>query len=361
MYKTNNFNPFKYSSKKDNLETHDHFHRKNSSLSPDKIYFFRTSLFTEKSKNFILQMTSFEKNKTINSSNIIKEVNTPKINTFINPPKTSIKLKKGKINFSNNKNVNKSDIESNDNLNLKEKSELSRNPITNKSSNDLIPQKITNKMNDARKENKSMTVDKKESINNQNKNRKKLIAIKNLKKVKNEKKITPLNNIINANNNNEKTLIANYFNQNHSLINLVNAHSKQKQIITKNIVPKIETNHKIKYRLKSQKDSKQKTEKKNIISFKGIKNKNLEKELKYLKVINNIYNKKSTIFDENLYISRYKLGYYHGKRNNRYANIHSNFNVNNNMNSNSNVKSTMLSDSKKTNKNNNFNRRTIFI
>ena len=50
MYKTNNFNPFNYSGKKNNLETNDHLHKKNANLSPDKIYFFRTSLFTEKSK-----------------------------------------------------------------------------------------------------------------------------------------------------------------------------------------------------------------------------------------------------------------------------------------------------------------------
>ncbi len=359
MYKTNNFNPFNYSGKKNNLETNDHLHKKNANLSPDKIYFFRTSLFTEKSKNFILKMNSCEKNKSVfNSSNINREINTPKINTFIHPGRTTIKLKKGKINFSQNKSINKSDMENNDNLYLKEKNELSRNPIINKSSNDLINKKITNKISNARKGNKSMTIDHKESINNQNKNRRVRVAIKNLKKMKNDKIISPLNNIINANNTNKQNLISNYFNQNHSLINLVNANSRQKQIITKDIVPKIETNHKIKYRLKSQKGPNKNGENKNIISFKGIKNKNLQKDLKYLKIINNNYSKKSSIFDENLYISRYKLGHYQGKKNQRYGNIYSNFNVNN---INNNVKSTLMNNSKKINKNDNFNKRTIFI
>ena len=203
-----------------------------------------------------------------------------------------------------------------------------------------------------------MTIDHKESINNQNKNRRVRVAIKNLKKMKNDKIISPLNNIINANNTNKQNLISNYFNQNHSLINLVNANSRQKQIITKDIVPKIETNHKIKYRLKSQKGPNKNGENKNIISFKGIKNKNLQKDLKYLKIINNNYSKKSSIFDENLYISRYKLGHYQGKKNQRYGNIYSNFNVNN---INNNVKSTLMNNSKKINKNDNFNKRTIFI
>ena len=216
----------------------------------------------------------------------------------------------------------------------------------------------TNKISNARKGNKSMTIDHKESINNQNKNRRVRVAIKNLKKMKNDKIISPLNNIINANNTNKQNLISNYFNQNHSLINLVNANSRQKQIITKDIVPKIETNHKIKYRLKSQKGPNKNGENKNIISFKGIKNKNLQKDLKYLKIINNNYSKKSSIFDENLYISRYKLGHYQGKKNQRYGNIYSNFNVNN---INNNVKSTLMNNSKKINKNDNFNKRTIFI
>lgn len=267
MRRINNLKPFSYSNEKNNFESNAHIHKKTSSLSPNKIYFFRTSLFTEKSKNFIIKLNSCEKNKeTINSSNITNEVKTPKINTIIQPEKTTIRLKKGKIHFSQNKNVNKSDIDEKSNTNLKEKKDLSRNPIINKSSNDLIN---PNNISHLQKGNKSMTMDNKESRNNQDKNKMMNFAIKNLKKMKNEKIFAPLNNIINTNNN-KQTIIVNYINQNHSIINLVNANSRPKQL-TKDKVPKIETTHKIKYRLKSQKGSSKKAENKNIISFGGFR------------------------------------------------------------------------------------------
>ena len=243
MRRINNLKPFSYSNEKNNFESNAHIHKKTSSLSPNKIYFFRTSLFTEKSKNFIIKLNSCEKNKeTINSSNINNEVKTPKINTIIQPEKTTIRLKKGKIHFSQNKNVNKSDIDEKSNTNLKEKKDLSRNPIINKSSNDLIN---PNNISHLQKGNKSMTMDNKESRNNQDKNKMMNFAIKNLKKMNKEKIFAPLNNIINTNNN-KQTIIVNYINQNHSIINLVNANSRPKQL-TKDKVPKIETTHKIKY------------------------------------------------------------------------------------------------------------------
>ena len=299
MRRINNLKPFSYSNEKNNFESNAHIHKKTSSLSPNKIYFFRTSLFTEKSKNFIIKLNSCEKNKeTINSSNITNEVKTPKINTIIQPEKTTIRLKKGKIHFSQNKNVNKSDIDEKSNTNLKEKKDLSRNPIINKSSNDLIN---PNNISHLQKGNKSMTMDNKESRNNQDKNKMMNFAIKNLKKMKNEKIFAPLNNIINTNNN-KQTIIVNYINQNHSIINLVKANSRPKQL-TKDKVPKIETTHKIKYRLKSQKGSSKKAENKNIISFGGFRNKNLQKDAKNLKARDKNYNMKpSSILNENFYI-----------------------------------------------------------
>ena len=357
MRRINNLKPFSYSNEKNNFESNAHIHKKTSSLSPNKIYFFRTSLFTEKSKNFIIKLNSCEKNKeTINSSNITNEVKTPKINTIIQPEKTTIRLKKGKINFSQNKNVNKSDIDEKSNTNLKEKKDLSRNPIINKSSNDLIN---PNNISHLQKGNKSMTMDNKESRNNQDKNKMMNLAIKNLKKMKNEKIFAPLNNIINTNNN-KQTIIVNYINQNHSIINLVNANSRPKQL-TKDKVPKIETTHKIKYRLKSQKGSSKKAENKNIISFGGFRNKNLQKDAKNLKAIDKNYNmKSSSILNENFYISRYKLGNYYAKKNNnnnnRYDNIHGNLNVNN-------LKSSVTSNEKMNSKKRNQNslyKRNIF-
>ena len=356
MRRINNLKPFSYSNEKNNFESNAHIHKKTSSLSPNKIYFFRTSLFTEKSKNFIIKLNSCEKNKeTINSSNITNEVKTPKINTIIQPEKTTIRLKKGKIHFSQNKNVNKSDIDEKSNTTLKEKKDLSRNPIINKSSNDLIN---PNNISRLQKGNKSMTMDNKESHNNQDKNKMVNFAIKNLKKMKNEKIFAPLNNIINANNN-KQTIIVNYINQNHSIINLVNANSRPKQL-TKDKVPKIETTHKIKYRLKSQKGSSKKAENKNIIYFGGFRNKNFQKDAKNLKAIDKNYNmKSSSILNENFYISRYKLGNYYAKKNNnnnRYGNIHGNLNVNN-------IKSSVASNEKMNSKKRNQNslyKRNIF-
>ena len=355
MRRINNLKPFSYSNEKNNFESNAHIHKKTSSLSPNKIYFFRTSLFTEKSKNFIIKLNSCEKNKeTINSSNITNEVKTPKINTIIQPEKTTIRLKKGKIHFSQNKNVNKSDIDEKSNTNLKEKKDLSRNPIINKSSSDLIN---PNNISHLQKGNKSMTMDNKESRNNQDKNKMMNFAIKNLKKMNKEKIFAPLNNIINANNN-KQTIIVNYINQNHSIINLVNANSRPKQL-TKDKVPKIETTHKIKYRLKSEKGSSKKAENKNIISFGGFRNKNLQKDAKNLKAIDKNYNmKSSSILNENFYISRYKLGNYYAKKvsNNRYGNIHGNLNVNN-------IKSSVASNEKMNSKKRNQNglyKRNIF-
>ena len=355
MRRINNLKPFSYSNEKNNFESNAHIHKKTSSLSPNKIYFFRTSLFTEKSKNFIIKLNSCEKNKeTINSSNITNEVKTPKINTIIQPEKATIRLKKGKIHFSQNKNVNKSDNDEKSNTNLKEKKDLSRNPIINKSSNDLIN---PNNISHLQKGNKSMTMDNKESRNNQDKNKMMNFAIKNLKKMNKEKIFAPLNNIINTNNN-KQTIIVNYINQNHSIINLVNPNSRPKQL-TKDKVPKIETTHKIKYRLKSKKGSSKKAENKNIISFGGFRNKNLQKDAKNLKAIDKNYNmKSSSILNENFYISRYKLGNYYAKKvsNNRYGNIHGNLNVNN-------IKSSVASNEKMNSKKRNQNslyKRNIF-
>ena len=360
MYKNNNLKPFSYYSEKKKFESNAYIHRKNPSISPDKIYFFRTSLFTEKSKNFIIKLNSCEKNKqTFNSSNITDEVMTPKINTIIQPVKTSIKIKKGKFNFSQHKNANNSDVKENPNSSLKEKNDFSRNPIINKSSNDLINTNITNYISNLKKENKTMTMDKRESIHNEEKNKKENITIKNLKKMKKEKIFAPLNNIINTNNN-KQIIMVNYLNQNHSIINIANANSKPKQL-PKDKAPKIETTHKVKYRLKSKKGSSKKAESKNIISFGGIKNKNLQKEMKNLKAININYNmKSSSLFDENFYISKYKLGNYYAKKNNnnRYGNINNNFNAQNN------VKNSVINNEKinsKRKNQNNLNKKSIFI
>ena len=333
MKNTGKLKPYSYSYDKKNLESNSHMRRKNPSLNPDKIYFFRTSLFTEKSKNFIQKLNSCEKNKSNFNSNIKNEESSPQIDTTNQANKIPMKLKKGKIIFSQNKNINKSDIEEHHTpiINSKAKKDFNRNPFVNKSSNDLINQNLSSNIShiNDEKDNDNITIDKKESIDNPEET-KRVMAIKNLKKIKKEKLFTPLNNILN-NNTNKKTIIVNYINNNHSINYLANANSRQKQI-NKDKVTKIETTQKIRYRLKSQRNSSQnkKAENKNIISFGSIMNKNLQNDLKNLKAINNHYNKKSSsIFDENYYFSRYKLGNYHAKKNNRYGSISSNSNINN--------------------------------
>ena len=322
-----NLKPFSYSSEKQNNEFNKKPHRKNPSLSNDKIYFFRTSLFTEKSKTFIQKLSSCEKSKSnFNFNSSTNDIMTPKINNINKPPKTSIKLKKGKIIISHNK--NKSEIE--EIPKYKEINDEIKNHPINKSSNDLVDSKVGTSINNRlQNENKNLTMDKKESNNIINSKKNNNIVIKNLKNIKNVKKekiLSPLTNLINTNNN-KKTIVVNYNNQSHSIINLANANSKKK-ILNKENHQKIESSHKIKYRLKSQNSSnKNQTENKKIISFGPINNQNL----KNLKPKDKHYNMKSfSIFDENHYISRYKLGNFYAKKNSRYGNIHNNnININN--------------------------------
>ena len=346
MSKTNSLKPFSYSYDKNNLETTSHFRKKNSIKNPDKIYFFRTSLFTEKSKNFIQKLHSCEKNKTIFSSTTISnEFVTPKINTLNQHAKNAIKLKKGKFYIFPNKNMNKSDIEENQNSNMKEQSEHNRNTIINKSSNDIIDQKIVTNKSQNENEQKNVTVDKKESNYSKDKSKKANMSIKDVKKIQKEKVYSPLNVILNANNN-KKTILRNYTNQNPSLINLANANSGQKQVIIKDKEQKIGKVHKIRYRLKSQKSSDKDKAKeiRNIISFGGIYNQQFQKGIKNLKELDNHHNiKATTIHDDNYYFSRYKLGNYLAKKyNNRYGSITSKFNANTNKN----VRHSLATDEK---------------
>lgn len=334
-----NLKPFSYSSEKQNIEFNNKLHKKNSSLNNDKIYFFRTSLFTEKSKTFIQKLNSCDKNKTnLNSSS--NEIMTPKINNINRPQKPSIKLKKGKIIISQNK--TKSEID--EVIKIKEKNIEGRNHAINKSSNDLTDNKISTSINILAHENKTMIVDRKESNNNTNK--KSNIGNKNLKNIKKEKLFSPFKNVINLNTDNKKTIAVNYNNQNHSIINLANLanNNSKKKIINKGKVPKIETTYKIKYRLKSQKSSStKKLDNKKIISFGAINHPNLNN----LKPKNKQYNMKSfSIFDENHYISRYKLGNFYQKKNSRYGSIHNN-NINNNHTNNPGLSNEKLNSKRK--------------
>ena len=51
MNKTNSLKPFSYSYEKNNLESNTRFRKNNPVTGPDKIYFFRTSLFWRRTES----------------------------------------------------------------------------------------------------------------------------------------------------------------------------------------------------------------------------------------------------------------------------------------------------------------------
>ena len=69
--------PFLSSNEANDIKFNKIYYHNNSSLNKDKIYFFRTSLFTEKSKNFIQKMNSCH--KKISKNNEFNGIITPEI------------------------------------------------------------------------------------------------------------------------------------------------------------------------------------------------------------------------------------------------------------------------------------------
>lgn len=373
MQKINSLNPF-LSKEEANEQELKKESRKNSNLSKDKIYFFRTSLFSEKSKNFIQRMNSsgkkLNKNNEVkiipkinketriaaNEKNEGKETNIeksiekivfreekPKIqkreetpnnnkvdNLVSHDDKNDIKIKE-KVDANsfivNNKYNSNTDIISNINL----LNNTIKQSNTSKSTSNLMNIDINNKYTCKLKtDNKSKTDNKKDNISN-NENCQK-INYKIINNMKKSELFTPISNQIdNINRNvNNKSIVGNYIYNNQSIINNPLPSTNFKPVhLSQNKELKIsEGNKKIKYKLKSIKNpTKGKYNNNNInnnlaVSLKSIcDNKTMKKEMNNYKSISKHCNIQSfSIFNDNYHISRYKLGKYLAKRNIRYQN-----------------------------------------
>ena len=362
-----------------NIEFNKKSKHKNSSLSQDKIYFFRTSLFTEKSKSLIQRMNSCS--KKIIKSNVQNDFITPKINqenlaTFreknekiflldnknkskkieeqINNIKINIKKDIVEDNYSDNKNnsnnnkncdknntdkkeesinkikdINNKNDDNNDRIkhdNIKNNdlklSNIKHNNI-NKSANNIIEINRNNNIVQMKSDNKSRTENKKgNNINNKKIFLKQKIESKEVAGIK-RCKLFSLSNAVNKNNKiNNKCLVGNNIGKSQFIANILfpNANNKTKNLIQKKEKEISNDNYKIKYKLKSKKASLKEKDNKNFVSFKFLcDNNTMKKEFKYIPKQNNIQS--FSVFDDNYHISRYKLGNYLVKRNNnRYHN-----------------------------------------
>ena len=331
MQNINNLHPFLFSGGKNKYEINKKIQHKSMSLSQDKIYYFRTSLFTEKSKNIILKMNLSHKKSTkanetsrIVVSKLNKEFKSPirKISEKIYISDNKIKINNNDEKNQGNANIDINNKENNDNNNKENQPIKNNNKVKVANNSPNNKNNITiNKNNDIIqiKSNKSKTQDKKD-INTNNQTKQNI----NNKIINDIKKCKLFESLPVGMNNQNKSVIGNDIARNQSVANayLANAASKQKDISQKKQFKICEYNNKIKYRLKSKKNNIKKIENKNMISFKSLnENTTLKKELKYLKSITKHSKIQSfSIFDDNYYISRYKLGNYYAKRNNRYNN-----------------------------------------
>jgi len=331
MQKGISLKPFLYQSQ-NNIELNKKINQKKTSLSQDKIYFFRTSLFTEKSKNIVKKMNSCQKKK-IKSPIIPQQINPESRTSFAlksNNNKdnngtseennnSNIKNKNEEINVNNN-NISKKDVKINsiNNVNFNDNKNIncSKKDISRKTSNHLI-NIINNNNNEKKNSIKSKTEDKKDNFNIENCQK---INYKNINGIQKCRLFNSLSNLINDINkdNRNKSILRNYIGHSQSIINtrLPNANSKQKNLSQKKQLKLIDNN--IKYKLKTKKVSNKDNNNKNIVTIKSIYDNNtMKKELKYCKPLSK-HSKIQSIFDENYHISRYKLGNYLAKRNNRY-------------------------------------------
>ena len=331
MQNINNLHPFLFSGGKNKYEINKKIQHKSMSLSQDKIYYFRTSLFTEKSKNIILKMNLSHKKSTkanetsrIVVSKLNKEFKSPirKISEKIYISDNKIKINNNDEKNQGNANIDINNKENNDNNNKENQPIKNNNKVKVANNSPNNKNNITiNKNKDIIqiKSNKSKTQDKKD-INTNNRTKQNI----NNKIINDIKKCKLFESLPVGMNNQNKSVIGNDIARNQSVANayLANAASKQKDISQKKQFKICEYNNKIKYRLKSKKNNIKKIENKNMISFKSLnENTTLKKELKYLKSITKHSKIQSfSIFDDNYYISRYKLGNYYAKRNNRYNN-----------------------------------------
>ena len=314
-------------SKIENKNKSIHHHFKSTNVSKERIYFFRTSLFTDKSKKMIQKMNSSQ-TKTCKDINEKKEIIAPPIR-----PECRTSYKEGLIRY-----ILEKKNENDENIKRKENNQITANVanLDNKGKNDnKVDDKINQRLRKSYKnlmkinfnignntEIKNCQNDQKENIFNKDNYQKNNYKIIN--DIKKCKLFSTFNTIIinNKNNNNNKNIaFNNQLGQSLSRINdkISNSNTKKKESNQNKDVKISDYNKKIIYRLKSRKSIKK--GKKNItaISYKSINindnnikkgNKSISKYCKIPSI---------SVFDDSCYISKYKLGNYIIRRkNNRY-------------------------------------------
>lgn len=295
-------------------EKNNHLHYKSTNISKEKTYYFRTSLFTEKSKKIVQKMNSsqskmnkdiYEKKK-IKSSSIKPGCRTSfkkseKIFIFDNNNENIEKIKTIKNNHfviyldKNGKNDNQVDAAVNQRL--------------RKSYNNLININFNSGNNTEIK--KSQNSIRENEFNKEEVLKKNYIIVNGIKKCK---LFSNINNVVINNKNNKKIISKIYNGQSQSKINdnIINANAKREVSNQNNQIKISDYNKKTKYRLKLRKSLEKKKENVNVISSKSINiknNNNIKKELKGIKSISK-YSKilPITIFDKSYHISKNKLG-----------------------------------------------------
>ena len=348
MRKINNLDSFSYSGELNKKELKGRFHHnsmKSMNLSQDKIYFFRTSLFTEKSKSIIQRMNLSNK-YAIRANDAIQIIISKKKEESLSPLRrksekiyiSDNKIKSEKtIEIENEKIIDKFDNINGKSINVIDKSNKEKptndnqtiknnniKPVNKRSNKNIIIINAENNNKIQKKSNQSKTEDK--NINNIH-NEKNYQKIDNIiiNEIKRCKLFDSSSNAINTNNI-SRSVIGNVIEKKlkQSVITnryLADANSKTKQKLNQKEQIKIcDYNSKIKYKLKVKDNDIKKKENNNIVSFKSINdNSTMKKDLKYIKPISKQTPFQSfSIFDENYYISKYILRHYYAKRNNRY-------------------------------------------
>ena len=325
MKKPNSLKPFLPQKDSDEFEFNKNNYYKNSTLNNNKIYFFRTSLFTEKSKNFIQRMNSCHKkvsnNKEFNGiikpkikkDDLFHKKNEKSDKIVILEDKNKIKKideKKKDSNQTNKTNNNKKIIkikERNDDNNNNTNNKSIINDITekkhkikiqtiSKSNNNLINiyAKTKNNNYQIKFNNKSKTEDKKENkLYNENLQKINSIVINNIKKCKLFASLPNAIEKINLNISkiNNRNILGNYTFKSQSTDNthLPNQILEQNHLRQKKIIKMLEFDDKIKYKLKSIKCQNKENDinkNTNIVPNKSIYDNNTMKNgIKYYKSI----------------------------------------------------------------------------
>lgn len=298
------------------LKPFNSFREKNVILNRDKTYFFRTSLFTEKTKSIIQKMNiSQEKLDKVNNS--LNKI------TIKSKPKIVFKIKNKKIYFVGKDKKNLNDTTINEHNSITKNTNIIKN-ISNDFEDDNLNNNINKKSNIGNInmiENKKSKDISNESIGDNN--------YKIISGIKNCKLFSSLSKAIikeNNNNKNKDNIGYNYIEHNKSIIipKIVNMLPKQK-CINKNKKNIFDLNLRTKFRLKSEKKINNREGNKNATSLKCINVNDINKEFKCFKPIfkdNTIQS--SLILDENIYFSKYKYKNFFDKTNNRYDNINEN-------------------------------------